>query len=188
MMNDHDLTLWAMKAGLTREEARRAVREGPGSGRIPWQTANETDAQVRDRMNAVQDYLKDQYLAGYDEYLKQISAMNAQRRQIDPAFNPEQPMAPWQWRQLPSHARARWLDSKHVDLAARNEYGRLVEDPDWVRRQGAQHLYHASAITEASFLARTGDTLYTTSGPGKDLKRGRSDLLYHLTDADYSTG
>jgi hypothetical protein len=77
--DDHDLTLWMVKAGLTSEEARRAVREGLDSGRIPWQSANETDAQVRDRINAVQDYLKDQYLAGYDDYLKQISAMNAQR-------------------------------------------------------------------------------------------------------------
>jgi hypothetical protein len=69
-----------MRAGLTRDEVRQAVRRGLEAGRIPRQGADETQAQRRERVNAVRDYLQDQYLAGYsDNYLGNMRGMNAQR-------------------------------------------------------------------------------------------------------------
>jgi hypothetical protein len=60
-------------------------------------------------------------------------------------------MAPWQWRNLPSHARARWTVALHQDLASRNEYGRLEVGPEWVKRPGASHLFGIEAVTRSSF-------------------------------------
>ena len=78
--DDHELLLWAMRAGLTRDEVRQAVRRGLNANRIPRQSADETQAQRQERLNAVRDYLQDQYLAGYQDYLENIRGMNAQRR------------------------------------------------------------------------------------------------------------
>jgi len=104
-LDDHELILWAMRAGLTRDEVRQAVREGLDAGDLPQQTAHETEAQRQERMQAVYDYLQDRYLAGYyDDYGRAVGARNAQGIS-------EEAMAPWQWRSLPSHARARWLGS-----------------------------------------------------------------------------
>jgi len=56
-LDDHELLPWAMRAGLTRDEVRQAVRAGLDAGRIPRQTAQETEQQRRERLQAVQDYL-----------------------------------------------------------------------------------------------------------------------------------
>jgi hypothetical protein len=155
-LNDHELLLWAMRAGLTRDEVRQAVRGGLEAGDLPRQTAHETEAQRQERMRAVYDYLQDRYLAGYDDYVRAVQARNAQGIQ-------EEPMASWQWRSLPSHARARWLGSQHVEQFDTDEYGRLQAGPDWVHRKGQELLFDIRAITEASFLGRTpeGDIIST---------------------------
>ncbi len=48
-LNDHEPLLWAMRAGLTRDEVR------PGrcavAGHIPWQRADKTKAQRQERLN-----------------------------------------------------------------------------------------------------------------------------------------
>jgi len=44
-LDDHELLLWATRAGLTRDEVRQAVRRGLDAGPIPWQGADETKAQ-----------------------------------------------------------------------------------------------------------------------------------------------
>jgi hypothetical protein len=67
-LDDHELLLWAMRAGLTRDEVRQAVRQGLDTGKLPWQTPHETETQRQERLRAVQDYLQDQFLAGYSEY------------------------------------------------------------------------------------------------------------------------
>jgi hypothetical protein len=92
-----------MNAGLTRDEVRGAVRQGLDAGHIPQQRAGESDAERQARFEAVPDYLQDQYLAGYQEYMQDVQARRAQGIQ-------EESMAPRQWRQLPSHARALWID------------------------------------------------------------------------------
>jgi hypothetical protein len=125
-LDDHELLLWAMRAGLTRGEVRQAVRRGLDANRIPRQRASETDAQRQDRLQAVPDYLQDQYLAGYSDYLENIRGMNAQRLESGSPFQAEEPMAPWQWRQLPSHTRGRWLTSLHED-----ESSRKVAESGW---------------------------------------------------------
>jgi hypothetical protein len=164
-LDDHELLLWAMRAGLTRDEVRQAVRGGLDAGNLPRQTAHETEAQRQERMRAVYDYLQDRYLAGYDDYVRAVQARNAQGIQ-------EEPMAPWQWRSLPSHARARWLGSQHVEQFDTDEYGRLQAGPEWVHRKGQEHLFDIHAITEASFLGRTpeGD-IVSTWEPSKVMKR-----------------
>jgi hypothetical protein len=172
-LNDHRLLLWAMRAGLTRDEVRQAVRGGLDAGRIPRQRADETQAGRQDRLNTVRDYLQDQYLAGYSDYLENIRGMNAQRaaREAGIPFQPEEPMAPWQWRNLPSHARARWTGALHEDLGSRNEYGRLAMGPEWVKRQGASHLFGVEAVTRSSFLGIENETTLSTWEPSKVMKR-----------------
>jgi hypothetical protein len=137
-LDDHELLLWSMRAGLTRDEVRQAVRRGLDAGRIPRQRADETQAGRQERLNAVRDYLQDQYLAGYQDYLENIRGMNAQRasasRESGIPYEPEAAMQPWQWRQLPSHTRARWTGALHQDLAARDQYGRFDMGPEWVKR------------------------------------------------------
>ena len=44
-LDDHELLLWAMRAGLTRDEVRQAVQRGLEEGAIPRQSADETQAQ-----------------------------------------------------------------------------------------------------------------------------------------------
>ena len=78
-LDDHDLLLWSMRAGLTRDEVRQAVRSGLDAGRIPRQRADEPQAGRQERLQAVRDYLQDQYLAGYSDYLENMRGMNAQR-------------------------------------------------------------------------------------------------------------
>jgi hypothetical protein len=172
-LDDHELLLWAMRAGLTRDEVRQAVRRGLEAGRIPRQSADETKAQRQDRLQAVQDYLQDQYLAGYSDYLENIRGMNAQRaaREAGIPFQAEEPMAPWQWRNLPSHARARWTGALHEDLASRNEYGRLAMGPEWIKRQGASHLFGIEAVTCSSFLGLENEMTLSTWEPSKVMKR-----------------
>ncbi len=155
-----------MGAGLTRDEVRQAVRRGLDANRIPRQRADETQAQRQERLNTVRDYLQDQYLAGYQDYLENIRGMNAERaaaaREAGTPFQPEEPMAPWQWRNLPSHARARWTGALHADLATRDNYNRLAMGPEWVKRQGASHLFGIEAVTRSSFLGiEDGQTLST---------------------------
>jgi hypothetical protein len=164
-LDDHELLLWAMRAGLTRDEVRQAVRGGLAAGHLPRQTAHETEAQRQERMRGVYDYLQDRYLAGYDDYVRAVQARNAQGIQ-------EEAMAPWQWRSLPSHARARWLGSQHVEHFDTDEYGRLQAGPEWVHRKGQEHLFDIHAITEASFLGRTpeGD-IVSTWEPSRVMKR-----------------
>jgi hypothetical protein len=72
-------------------------------------------------------------------------------------------MAEWQWRQLPSHARARWTQSQHVQQFDRDDYGRPQAGPEWPHHKGQEHLFNINAITDASFLARheSGDVLST---------------------------
>jgi hypothetical protein len=48
-LDDHELLLWAMRAGLTRDEVRQAVRRGLDAGHIPRQRADETKAQRQKR-------------------------------------------------------------------------------------------------------------------------------------------
>jgi len=172
-LNDHELLLWAMRAGLTHDEVRQAVRKGLDANRIPRQSADETQAQRQERLNTVRDYLQDQYLAGYSDYLENIRGMNAQRaaREAGTPFQPEEPMAPWQWRNLPSHARSRWTGALHGDLATKNEYGRLDMGPEWVKRQGASHLFGIEAVTRSSFLGIEGDQTLSTWEPSKVMKR-----------------
>jgi hypothetical protein len=50
-LDDHELLLWATRAGLTRDEVRQAVRQGLDAGRIPRQGADETQAGRQDRLN-----------------------------------------------------------------------------------------------------------------------------------------
>lgn len=138
-LDDRGITKWAMRAGLTRDEIRRAVREGLDAGDLSWPTVGKTDQQRLERFSTVRDYLG----------------------RLTPG---EDPMAPWQWRQLPSHARFRWIDSQHVQQFDRDDYGRLQAGPEWVHRKGQEHLFNIRAITDASFLARdpqTGDVLST---------------------------
>jgi hypothetical protein len=174
-LDDHKLLLWAMRAGLTRDEVRQAVRRGLDAGRIPRQSADETQAGRQDRLQTVRDYLQDQYLAGYSDYLENIRGMNAQRAQVAREsgipFQREEPMAPWQWRQLPAHIRGRWLTSLHKDLAARDDFNRLAMGPEWVKRQGSSHLFGIEAITKSSFLGIEGDQTLTTWDAGKVMKR-----------------
>ena len=105
------------------------------AGDLPRQTAHETEVQRQERMRAVYDYLQDRYLAGYDDYVRAVQARNAHGI-------PEEPMAPWQWRSLPSHARARWLGSQHVDQFDTDEYGRLQAGPEWVHRTDHRYTLH----------------------------------------------
>jgi len=163
-LDDHELLLWAMRAGLTRDEVRQAVRAGLDTGRIPRQTAHETEGQRLERLQTVQDYLQDQYLAGYQDYLSRVQDWQAQG--ID-----EQPMSPWQWRQLPAHARARWLESEHVANIPEDEYHRLQYGDRWVHRKGQGHVFDVSAITEASFMGREGDQIISTWDRDKVMKR-----------------
>jgi hypothetical protein len=44
-LDDHELLLWSLRAGLTRDEVRQAVRGGLDANRIPWQRADETKAE-----------------------------------------------------------------------------------------------------------------------------------------------
>jgi hypothetical protein len=76
-LNDHELPLWAMRAGLTRDEVRQTVQRGLKEGAIRRQTFNETSPQQQERFQTVRDYLQDQYLAGCSEYLENIRGMNA---------------------------------------------------------------------------------------------------------------
>jgi hypothetical protein len=78
LLDNHKLMLWAMNAGLTRDEVRGAVRQGLDAGRIPRQRASESDADRQARFDAVRDYLQDQYLAGYQEYTQGVQARRAQ--------------------------------------------------------------------------------------------------------------
>ena len=122
-------------------------------------------------MQAVQEYVQDQYLAGYQEYTQGVQARRAQGIQ-------EEPMAPWQWRQLPSHARARWIDNRHVQQFDRDEYGRLQAGPEWVHLKGQEHLFNIRSITDASFLASpslAGGKVYLLSDKG---------VMYILTAGD----
>ena len=57
-LDDRELLLWAMRAGLTRDEVRQAVRRGLDAGHRPRQSADETQAQRRDRLNTIRDYLQ----------------------------------------------------------------------------------------------------------------------------------
>jgi hypothetical protein len=91
-----------MRAGLTRDEVRQAVRQGLDAGRIPWQSVHENPQQRLKRLQVVQDYLQEQYLACYQDYLAQIGP-------------DEEAVAPWQWRQLPAHARARYVQSMPLE-------------------------------------------------------------------------
>ena len=50
-LNDHELLLRAMRAGLTRDEVRQAVRKGLDAGRIPRQRADEMDSLQPDCLN-----------------------------------------------------------------------------------------------------------------------------------------
>jgi hypothetical protein len=174
-LDDHELLLWAMRAGLTGDEVRQAVHRGLDAGRIPRQRADETQAQRQERLNTVRDYLQDQYLAGYQDYLENIRGMNARRaaaaRETGTPFQAEEPMAPWQWRNLPSHARARWTGALHGDLATKNEYGRLAMGPEWVKRQGASHLFGIEAVTRSSFLGIEDGMTPSTWEPSKVMKR-----------------
>ena len=174
-LDDHELLLWAVRAGLTRDEVRQAVQRGLEANRIPRLRASETDAQHQERLNAVRDYLQDQYLASYSDYLEDIRGMNAQRaraaREAGTPFQKEEPMAPWQWRQLPSHTRGRWLGSLHEDLATRDDYNRLAMGPEWVKRQGSSHLFGIEAITRSSFLGIEGNEILSTWDAGKVMKR-----------------
>ena len=129
-LDDHELLLWAMRAGLTGDEVRQAVRVGLDAGRIPRPTAQETEGQRLERLQAVQDYLQDQYLAGYQDYLGRVQRWRDQG--ID-----EGAMAPWQWRQLPAHACARWQAGEHVEISPRmsivglDHLQRRVADEPW---------------------------------------------------------
>jgi hypothetical protein len=79
-LNDHELLLWAMRAGLTRGEVRQAVRGGLDTGDLPRQTAHETETQRQERMRAVYDYLQDRnYLAGYDDYVRAVQARTTRK-------------------------------------------------------------------------------------------------------------
>ncbi len=113
-------------------------------------------------MRAVYDYLQDRYL---DDYVRAVQARYAHGIQ-------EEPMAPWGWRSLPSHARARWLGSQHVEQFDTDEYGRLQAGSEWVHRKGQKRLFDIRAITEASFLGRTpeGDIISTWE-PSQVMKR-----------------
>ena len=44
-LNDHELLRWAMRAGLTRDEVRQAVRPCLDAGHISRQRADETQVQ-----------------------------------------------------------------------------------------------------------------------------------------------
>ena len=52
-LNDHELLLWSMRAGLTRDEVRQAVRHGLHAGHIPRQSADEMQAQRQDRIELI---------------------------------------------------------------------------------------------------------------------------------------
>ena len=58
-LDDHELLLWTMRAGLTRDEVRQALRSGLDVGDLPRQTAHDTETQRQDRVRVVYDYLKD---------------------------------------------------------------------------------------------------------------------------------
>ena len=58
-LDDHELLLWTMRAGLTRDEVRQALRSGLDVDDLPRHTAHETKTQRQVCMRAVCDYLKD---------------------------------------------------------------------------------------------------------------------------------
>ena len=111
-LDDHELLLWSMRAGLTRAEVRQTMRRGLEAGDLSWPGASETAADRQHRLQAARDYLYDQLLSGYDVYQSKVAGWQGQGVKEDP-------MAPWQWRNLPSHARARWLSAKHVQRTSR---------------------------------------------------------------------
>jgi hypothetical protein len=89
-LDAHKLLIWAICAGLTRDEVRQAVRGSLDAGHRPRQTAHETETQRQERVRAVQAYLQDQFLAGYREYEQLVRTRNAQ------GIN-EEIVAPCQW-------------------------------------------------------------------------------------------
>ena len=48
-LDDHNLVLWSMRAGLTRNKERETVRRGLESGDLTWPGANETAGRRQDR-------------------------------------------------------------------------------------------------------------------------------------------
>jgi hypothetical protein len=100
------------------------------------------------QLKDIQDYLMERHLAGYQEYLSAPKGIG------------EEPVAEWQWRQLPSHARARWMGSRPVSDFDVDDYDRPIIIPgDYVRRKGGQHAFGVEAITEASFMGREGEVI-----------------------------
>ena len=100
-LNDHELLLWSMRAGLTRAEVHQTVRRGLDAGDLAWPTASETATDRQHRLQAARDYLYDQLMADYDTYQAKVAEWRRHGIQ-------EEAMAPWQWRNLPSHAR--WMN------------------------------------------------------------------------------
>jgi hypothetical protein len=49
-LDDHELLLWAMRAGLTRHEVRQTVWRGLDAGDLSWPGASETADQRLDRI------------------------------------------------------------------------------------------------------------------------------------------
>jgi hypothetical protein len=41
-LDDHELLLWSMRAGQTRDEVRQTVRRGLDAGDLSWPGANDT--------------------------------------------------------------------------------------------------------------------------------------------------
>ena len=50
-LDDHELLLWALRAGLTRDEVRQAVRRGLDDGDFLWQDAKGRKVQRQDCVN-----------------------------------------------------------------------------------------------------------------------------------------
>jgi hypothetical protein len=163
-MNDNDLLTEMMRSGKTRDEIRAAIRQGVDAGRLAGPHVGEAADARQQRMWDYYDYLQQTASTGYQQYREKVQGWNAQG--ID-----EQPMAEWQWNQLPGHARQRWLSGEHVKNLGRDEYNRLDYGDNWVHRKGQEHVFDVGAITRASFLGREGNQIISTWEPSKVMKR-----------------
>ncbi len=98
-----------MRAGLTRDEIRRAVREGLDAGDLSWPTVGETDQQRLERFSTVRDYLEERYMAGYSEYLGRLTSG-------EDSMAPETNMVAWRRAQTGYVVRVRSISTTSAPL------------------------------------------------------------------------
>ena len=154
--DDHELFLWAMRAGLTRAKVRQTVRRGLDAGHLSWPGANETAADRQHRLQAARDSLYDQLLSGYDVYQSKVAGWQGASRRQRGADGPLAVAQP----ALPRPLAVRRAHATHVKGAVpQDEYG-AITDPTWVLRPQSKHAFQTDAIARSSFLGIEAGTFF----------------------------